>query len=149
MRAVTVTGSRTTGHQGPEHYAKLFADHLAPFAHDGHFYLGGARGIDSLALEWLAVETRAWITVVVPGTLEQQPHEAQLVVDRARERVTEIVELRAEPLDDAAHLARNRWMVDRSTLTIGFPVGESRKSGTWLTLDYTAQQDKPRLIVPT
>ncbi|MEU2086415.1 hypothetical protein [Streptomyces albus] len=149
MRTVTLTGSRTTGHQSPVHYQRLFAAYLAPFAPDSHFYLGGSRGIDSLALEWLAEHTRAWLTVAVPGTLDQQPPEARSAVNRVWDRIAEIVELGAEPLDDAAHLARSRWMVDRSGLVIGFPVGTSTGSGTWQTLDYAAAQGKARLIVPT
>lgn len=149
MRTVTITGTRTTGHRDPAHYAKLFVEYLGPFAPDTHFYLGGARGIDSLALRWLAEQTQAWITVVVPGTLDQQPPEARHAVNRTWNRIAEIVELGAEPLDDAAHLARHRWMVDRSDLVIGFPVGASTGSGTWRTLDYADRQGKARLIVPT
>ncbi|MDJ1131542.1 hypothetical protein [Streptomyces iconiensis] len=148
MRSVTITGSRTTEHHAPDHYAALFAAYLMPFAHDGHFYLGGARGIDSLALEWLARWTPAALTVVVPGTLDQQPQEARQAVARAWDRVTHLVELRADALDAEAYEARNRWMVDRTTLTIGFPVGTSRGSGTRRTLDYTAEQGKAHLIVP-
>ncbi|RCG23745.1 hypothetical protein DTL70_14065 [Streptomyces diacarni] len=148
MRTVTITGTRTTGHRDTAHYARLFAHYLAPFAPEAHFHLGGARGIDSLALAWLAAHTRARITVVVPGTLDQQPPEARHAVARAGDRVAELVELGAEPLDDAAYLARNRWMVDRSALVIGFPVGTSTVSGTWQTLEYAARQDKARLIVP-
>ncbi|OEV10261.1 hypothetical protein AN219_30150, partial [Streptomyces nanshensis] len=116
---------------------------------DAHFHLGGGRGIDSLALRWLAEETDAWLTVAVPGTLDQQPPEARNAVNRTWDRIAEIVELAADPLDDAAHLARNRWMVDRSAMVIGFPVGTSTQSGTWQTLDYASQQGKARLVVPT
>ncbi|MFI7243020.1 DNA-processing protein DprA [Streptomyces qinglanensis] len=149
MRTVTITGSRTAGHHDAAHYAQLFTAYLAPFAADAHFYLGGGRGIDSLALRWLAEETDAWLTVAVPGTLDQQPPEARNAVNRSWERLAEIVELAADPLDDAAYLARNRWMVDRSAMVIGFPVGTSTQSGTWQTLDYASQQGKARLVVPT
>ncbi|NSC22827.1 hypothetical protein FM076_17285 [Streptomyces albus subsp. chlorinus] len=149
MRKITITGTRTTGHRDLAHYTRLFETYVAPFASDAHFHLGGSRGIDSLALTWLAGETEAWITVAVPGTLDQQPPEARHAVNRAWDRIAEIVELGADPLDDAAYLARNRWLVDRSSFVIGFPVGTSTGSGTWQTLEYAAQQDKARLIVPT
>ncbi|MEU9098728.1 hypothetical protein [Streptomyces sp. NPDC048361] len=83
MRTVAITGTRTTEHRPRHDYGVLFAAHLAAFT-DGHFLIGGARGIDSLALEWLARSTDAHITVVVPGTLAQQPAEARHVVDRTR-----------------------------------------------------------------
>lgn len=148
MRSVMITGSRTTEHHAPEHYAALFHAYLSPFAYDAHFYLGGARGIDSLALEWLAYWTTAQLTVAVPGTLDQQPPEARHAVARSWERVTHLVELGAEALDADAYDARNRWMVDRTTLTIGFPVGNIRRSATRRTLAYAAEQDKACLIVP-
>lgn len=148
MRSVTITGSRTTEHHPPEHYAALFRAYLAPFADDTHFYLGGARGIDSLALAWLAHETPAHLTVAVPGTLDQQPPEARHALTRAWPRVTHLVELGADALDAEAHDARNRWMIDRTTLTIAFPVLNIRRSSTRRALDYTAQQGKPHLIVP-
>ncbi|KOT91364.1 hypothetical protein ADK86_23575 [Streptomyces sp. NRRL F-5755] len=154
-RSITITGTRTTGHHSDQWYDTTFAAYLAPFATlRTHFFVGGAKGIDSLALLWLAAHTRSAITVVMPATLEDQPEEAQQAVARCRSRITEIVELKAPSLHSAAYHARNRWMVDRSELTIGFPQtiqGESTpsaKTGTWQTLNYTAVLGKPRLIVP-
>ncbi|QIJ66535.1 hypothetical protein [Streptomyces sp. JB150] len=147
-RAVTITGTRSTGHRGPEEYAALFAGYLRPFADSAHFHIGGAKGIDSLTLLWIADNTAADITVVVPGTVDQQPAEARQAIARVRDRIREIVELRAPELGSPAYHARNRWMVDRSSMTIGFPKGEDPASGTWQTLNYTADQGKPRLIVP-
>ncbi len=39
-------------------------------------------------------------------------------------------------------------MVDRGQLVIAFPRGEDQTSGTWYTVNYAAEQGKPRLIVP-
>lgn len=72
MKTVTITGTRETGHKSLAEYADLFEQYLEPFVPAGHFYLGGAVGIDSLALLWLADRTTAPITVVTPGTLSQQ-----------------------------------------------------------------------------
>ncbi|WP_244187846.1 DNA-protecting protein DprA [Streptomyces regalis] len=148
MRTVAITGTRNTGHRSPDEYARLFTDYLGPFANGARFYIGGAKGIDSLSLLWLAGNTTADITIVVPGTVDQQPAEARQAVARMRGRIRKIVELRASELKSPAYHARNRWMVDHAGMTIGFPHGGEPSSGTWQTLNYTADQGKPRLIVP-
>ena len=66
MRTVAITGTRDTGHRSLDDYVALFAAYLAPFA-DGHFYIGGARGIDTLTLAWLAEHTDAHLTVGSAG----------------------------------------------------------------------------------
>ncbi|MFH8404752.1 hypothetical protein ACH4FX_08235 [Streptomyces sp. NPDC018019] len=156
LGSITITGTRATGHHPDQWYETVFTTYVAPFSTPrAHFFVGGAKGIDSLALSWLAAHTRSAVTVVVPVTVEEQPEEAQQAMAQCRSRITEIVELRAPGLHAAAYHARNRWMVDRSELTIGFPLdgpddasGRTGKTGTWQTLDYTASLSKPRLIVP-
>lgn len=147
MRTVAITGTRKTDHRGLDEFADLFVDYLAPFS-DAHFYIGGAKGIDSLSLLWLAGNTAAEISVVVPGTIDQQPAEARQAITRVRGRITEIVELKAPELRSPAYHARNRWMVDRTGMTIGFPKSDEPLSGTWQTLNYASDMGKPRLIVP-
>ncbi len=150
--AVTITGSRRAGHREPAEYGLLFDAYLRPFAGAGsHFYLGGAMGIDSFALDWLAEHTPAVLTVVVPCTLADQPEQARLTVLSATRRAQRVslVELGAPQLGTEAYHARNRWMVDRSDLVIGFPRGDNPYSGTWYTIHYGAEQARPRLIVPT
>ncbi|MEV0617540.1 hypothetical protein AB0I81_29760 [Nonomuraea sp. NPDC050404] len=144
-----ITGTRSTGHRELIWYADMFSTFLAPFAtKDAHFYIGGARGIDSLTLLWLAGSTEARITVVVPRFVQDQPAEARHAIAECRNRIAEIVELRAADLATPAYHARNRWMVDRGHLVIGFPREGCETSGTWQTLNYGASQGKPRLIVP-
>ncbi|MFB6987668.1 hypothetical protein [Streptomyces sp. NPDC056304] len=58
------------------------------------------------------------------------------------------MELGAPELRTPAYHARNRWMVDRTSMTIGFPHAAGPSTGTWQTIGYTAEQGKPRLIVP-
>jgi predicted Rossmann fold nucleotide-binding protein DprA/Smf involved in DNA uptake len=147
MRAVAITGTRNTGRRSNSEYAQLFSAYLGPFA-DSHFYIGGAKGIDSLALLWLAGNTQAQLTIVVPGRLDQQPAEARQAVSRSRDRIKEVVELKAGELRSPAYHERNRYMVDRSSMVIGFPHGDEPQSGTWQTLNYCAQLGRPRLIVP-
>ncbi len=149
MRGVTVTGTRETSHRNPTWYADLFTSYLGPFATDeAHFYVGGATGIDSLAVLWLAGNTKSGITVVVPGTIAEQPADARQAIGQSRDRLTSVVELAAASLQTSAYHARNRWMVDRSELVIGFPLEGTGASGTWYTINYAAEQSKPRLVVP-
>ncbi|MET9428211.1 hypothetical protein [Streptomyces sp. NPDC003036] len=150
LRTVTITGTRSTSHREAASYAELFAAYLGPFAtSETHFYIGGAKGIDSLTLLWLAGNSQPKITIVAPGTVEQQPAEARQAISRCRDRIDEVVELRAESLSTPAYFARNRWMVDRSDMVIGFPLdGPPGASGTWQTINHAAEHGKPRLIVP-
>ncbi|MEW2161295.1 hypothetical protein AB0950_39875 [Streptomyces sp. NPDC007189] len=148
--AAAITGTRETGHRELVWFSDLFGTYLAPWASDDtHFYIGGAKGIDSLTLLWLAGNAQARITVVVPGTVAQQPAEARQAIERCRERIAEVVELGAAELRAPAYHARNRYMVDRAQMVIGFPLeGPAGASGTWQTINYAASQGKPRLIVP-
>jgi hypothetical protein len=149
-KTVTITGTRSTDHRPMSEYRDVFGEYVAPFALPGvRFYLGGAKGIDTLALLWLASETNTLLTVVVPARLADQPAEARQTITTVRDngRLDELVELGGETRTDGYH-ARNRWMVDRSEMVIGFPHGASQTSGTIYTLGYAATQHKPRLIVP-
>lgn len=151
-RAITITGTRSTGHRAVSDYAQIFCAYLAPFTDEtAHFYIGGALGIDSLSLAWLASVTTARLTVVVPGTVSGQPPGAQQAIEAAREsgRLSEAIELQhpLHPSAEAYH-HRNRWMVDRSDFVIAFPHDNDQTRGTWITANYAAEQGKPRLIVP-
>ena len=133
-----------------EGYRHLFEEYLAPFACDGvRFYLGGAKGIDSLALLWLAGETSVHLTVVVPAWLADQPADARRAIATVTEsdRLDELIEL-GGPLAARGYYARNRWMVDRSEMVIGFPRVGVTASGSYYTLDYAAKLDKPRMVLP-
>jgi len=151
VRTVTITGTRSVEHVSVADLVDGFDAYLRPFADPvTHFYLGGAAGIDTLALQWLAEHTDAALTVVVPCTVADQPASAveAIVHWSRRDRLAEIVELNAPTLDTPAYHARNRWMVDRSGFVIGFPRGTDLASGTWYTLTYAAEQGKPRMVVP-
>ncbi|WP_067491987.1 hypothetical protein [Actinomadura hibisca] len=150
-RAVTITGTRSTGHRDPAEYRDVFTEYVGPWALPGvRFYLGGASGIDTLAILWLAEATPVDVTVAVPARLVDQPADAQHAIALAREsgRV-EVVELGGEIKSTGFH-ARNRWMVDRSEFVIGFPLAGTADStsGTHYTLRYGAEKDKPQLVVP-
>lgn len=147
---MTITGTRSTGHREPAYCRSLFETFIAPFARAGtRFHLGGAAGIDSLALLWLADDSEAELVVAVPAKIADQPADARHAIEAARAagRLTEVVELDGE-IGTPGYHARNRWMVDRSEFVIGFPRQGAAGGGTWYTLDYAASQGKPRLVVP-
>ncbi|WP_411091376.1 hypothetical protein [Streptomyces sp. 049-1] len=148
--AAAITGTRQTGHRELGWFGDLFARYLGPWATpDTRFYIGGARGIDSLSLLWLAGNSTSRLTIVVPGTFAQQPAEARQAIERCRDRIEDLVELGAAELRTPAYHARNRYMVDRADMVCGFPLGDADgTSGTWQTINYGAGQGKPRLIVP-
>ncbi|MDT8913543.1 hypothetical protein [Amycolatopsis sp. PS_44_ISF1] len=148
---MTITGTRTISAESKARLPDLFDSYLRPFAdRDAHFYLGGAVGIDTVALDWLADHSQASLTVVVPCTVVEQPADAASSIRRWQDagRLVQLVELGADRLGTAAYHVRNRWMVDRSGFVIGFPSNTQPASGTWYTMNYAAEQDKPRLVVP-
>jgi len=60
-----------------------------------------------------------------------------------------VVELRHPEFPSAAaYHNRNRWMVDRAGLLVAFPQGNNPSSGTIYTVNYAAERDLPRVIVP-
>lgn len=149
-RNVAITGTRSIGDAPGDKLAEMFEAYLRPFA-DAHFYVGGASGVDTAALQWLARNTGATLTVVVPCRIVDQPAGSAAVIDglRGEGRLADVVEMGATLLGKAAYHARNRWMVDHAGLVIGFPRGdESVGGGTWYTLNYAAEQGKARLVVP-
>jgi predicted Rossmann fold nucleotide-binding protein DprA/Smf involved in DNA uptake len=151
-RSVAITGTRSIGDAPVDRLAAAFEAYLRPFAEaKAHFYVGGASGVDTAALQWLATNSEVALTVVVPCRIVDQPAGSAEVIERLRgtERLADVVEMGAPLLEKAAYHARNRWMVDRSDLVIGFPRGdESVGGGTWYTLNYAAEQGRARLVVP-
>ncbi len=147
---ITITGTRNVPAGASDRCEVLFERCMGPFVRDGHaFFVGGAVGIDTLALDWL-VGQQAPVTVVVPATVEDQPGPARDCIRSAQHAgLAAVVELRHRdfPAPDAYH-ARNRYMVDRSGLAIGYPRRDSSGGGTWYTLEYAASKGIPHLIVP-
>lgn len=150
-RSVAITGTRSISDAPGGELAELFQAYLRPFSESAaRFYVGGASGVDTAALQWLAENSEASLTVVVPCRVVDQPAGSAEVIDRLRgEDRVDVVEMGATLLGKAAYHERNRWMVDHSGLVIGFPRGdESVGGGTWYTLNYAAEQGKARLVVP-
>jgi predicted Rossmann fold nucleotide-binding protein DprA/Smf involved in DNA uptake len=151
-RPVVISGSRDTGHRPQDEYDELFAEFVRPFVPEGTVvYVGGAKGIDSLALVWLIADTEAQIVVAVPGSVSDQPDEAQEAIATAARRGprVQVIELRHPEFPSAAaYHSRNRWMVDRAGLLVAFPRGDDPASGTWYTANYAAERGLPRVVVP-
>lgn len=152
--AITISGTRSTEHRADTDYFRVFADLVAPYTQPGtavRFYLGGAPGIDTLGLRWLAEQTRATLTVVVPATVAAQPEPAREAIRAAglAGRIDLVVELAQQDFPStAAYHARNRYMVDNSELLIAFPLATGAEGGTLSTMEYAAERGLPRLIVP-
>lgn len=152
MRTIAISGTRSTDHRPGDDFFDLFGEYLLPLVERPgvHVYVGGAVGIDTLALGWLARETEADITVAVPSTVADQPEPAQRQIEAAAvvQRLGRIVELRHPrfPSTEAYH-ARNRWMVERCRLLVAFPRAGAGSGGTQYTIDYASSLHVPRMII--
>lgn len=152
---IAITGTRQVESR-EEILDELLERVLTPFAHalspDRGWLLGGAAGVDTLALRFLAGFDSGRLTVAVPVRTTDQPADAQAVITRARAagRVDRIVELgHPEGIGQPAFTARNFWLVEHSDLVIGFPLAATDDgSGTWETLNYAAELGKPYLVAP-
>lgn len=148
MKAIAITGIRGTDPNVA--YGLVFDQYLRPFTHGQiRFYLGGAKGIDTEALVWLTTNTKVNVTIAVPATLADQPDQAQSAIRQAL--LTEgnyLVELR-QTLTSSGYYHRNRWMVDRADMVVGFPSRiHPDRGGTAYTLRYASGKRLPRLVVP-
>lgn len=149
---IAVTGTRAVPDTAPASVSATLADHLRPFcAPDTTWLLGGAAGIDTVALAWLAEEpARGRIVVAVPVTAAAQPAAAAAAIERANHagRIDKLVELNhPEGLGAAAYTARNRWLVEEADLVVGFPLTPADDgSGTWETLRYAHARRRPVVV---
>ena len=149
--ALTVTGTRAVPSEPDACLEGLFETFLRPFAGPHTtVHVGGAAGIDTAALDWLGRRSDAAVVVVVPGAVCDQPEVAVRAVRRWQSsgQLAAVIELGAERIGTDAYHARNRWMVDRSRLVVGFPKGDDPTSGTRYTLDYATGLGLPRVVVP-
>lgn len=102
--------------------------------------LGGARGVDQWAMQWLAEHNEAcW--AVVPYTRAKQPKWIQPWLDE----VDRVVELQL-PRRKTASAIRNRHMVDLSQIVFGFSSGKG--GGTIKTLKYALRQRREVHAIP-
>jgi len=119
----------------------LFEQHLASFGDQGRTWLvGGARGIDEFAMEWL-LERGEICWAVVPHTRFDQPKSIQSRLERA----DRLIELQL-PGRKSARAFRNRYMVDLCGIVIGFRSGKG--SGTQAILKYALRNQREVHAIP-
>jgi len=119
----------------------LFEQHLSSFADQGRTWLlGGARGIDEWAIEWL-LERNELCWAVVPYTRFDQPKSIQPWL----EQLERVVELQL-PGGKSARAFRNRYMVDLCGTVIGFRSGKG--SGTLAILKYALRKQREVHAIP-
>ncbi len=131
-KSITITGSRDVDRETAR---ALFEIHLSSFLNQGRtWFLGGGRGVDQWAMEWLAEHNEVcW--AVVPYTRARQPTWVQPWFDE----IGRVVELQL-PKRKNAYAIRNRHMVDLSQVVFGFWTGKG--GGTIKTLRYALRQRK-------
>ncbi|MDQ2977067.1 MAG: DNA-processing protein DprA [Acidobacteriota bacterium] len=136
--AIMVLGSRDVKRETARY---LFELHLSSFLHQGHTWLvGGARGIDEWAIEWLLEQNEVcWI--VVPYTRAKQPR----WLDPWLEQVDRVVELQL-PRRKSASAFRNRYLVDQSRIVFGFWSGKG--GGTIKTLRHALRKRREVHAIP-
>lgn len=151
---VTISGTRATTHQHRHFYQGVFGSFLFPLTkvEFNCFYVGGARGIDQLALGFLLEQQVGHrTTIVVPKKVEDQPKDVQALIFTAiSKHGSKLVELnRLDFPSPAAYHARNDYMVDRSHFVAAFPLaGGGKTGGTWQVIKTAIERDMPRVVVP-
>ena len=119
----------------------LFEQYLSPFVEQGRTWLvGGSRGIDEWAIEWL-LERNETCWAVVPYTRFDQPKSIQPWLGEL-ERVVEL-QLSGRK---SARAFRNRYMVDLCGTVIGFRSGKG--SGTMSILKYALRKQREVHAIP-
>jgi predicted Rossmann fold nucleotide-binding protein DprA/Smf involved in DNA uptake len=136
--SITIVGSRDIDRVTAR---SLFEQHLSSFLHQGRTWLvGGARGIDEWAIEWL-LEQNEVCRIVVPYTRSNQPRWLHPWL----EQVDRVVELRL-PRRKSAYAFRNRYMIDQSRIVFGFWSGKG--GGTIKTLRHALRKRKEVHAIP-
>jgi hypothetical protein len=136
--SIMISGSRDVDRETAR---VLFELHLSPFLGRGRTWLlGGARGVDQWATEWL-LENNEVCRLVVPYTRAQQPR----WLHPWFEEVDRVIELQL-PRRKSAYAFRNRHLVDLAGVVFGFWSG---KGGTVVkTLKYALRQRKETHGIP-
>lgn len=138
IRAATIA---ITGHRDYPDRAGLYRglDRLRA----DNYLLGGARGADSDALEYLSsTQPGSHRTVVVPNRLQTQPLAAQASI---RSSASEVIELGNVGSD--RYMIRNRFMVDHADRLAAFYDGRGH-GGTFNTIEYAKSRGVAVDIMP-
>lgn len=101
------------------------------------YYLGGAKGIDTEALKYIAnTQPNSIRTVVVPNTISAQPYEARIAI---KQYATNVIELKNTGID--RYFIRNEFIVDKADKTVAF-YDFRGKGGTYQTIEYAMSKGK-------
>lgn len=137
-KSITITGSQDVDRRTAR---DLFEHHLSSYLNQGRTWLiGGARGIDQWAIEWL-LDHKEVCWAVVPYTRAKRPKWLQSLYDE----MDRIVELQL-PKRKTAYAIRNRYMVDQCGIVIGFRSGKG--GGTLATLKYALRKQREVHAIP-
>ena len=135
---IAITGSRDVD-RGTARI--LFEQHLSSFLSQGRTWLlGGSKGADHWALEWL-LEQNETCWIIVPYTRARQPKWLHPWFDE----VERVVELQLPKRKNASAI-RNRHLVDLSQIVFGFWSG---KGGTTVkTLKHALRKRREVHAIP-
>lgn len=137
-QSVAIIGSRDVDRQPAR---DLFEAHLLSLVNQRRtWFLGGGRGIDQWALEWLQEQNEiCWL--IVPYTISLAPS----WLWPCAEQVERVVELQL-PRRKSAYAFRNRHLIDLCEIAIGFRSGKG--GGTYSILKYALRQQKEVHAIP-
>jgi predicted Rossmann fold nucleotide-binding protein DprA/Smf involved in DNA uptake len=135
---IAIVGSRDVD---PETARALFEHHLSPFLSEGRTWLlGGSRGLDHWAMEWL-LEQNETCWIVLPYTRAHQPRWLHPWFDE----VERVVELQLPKRKNASAI-RNRHMVELAQIVFGFWSGKG--GSTVKTLKHALRQRREVHAIP-
>lgn len=107
------------------------------------YVFGGARGVDTDALEYLGrTQNMAWRTVIVPNRVADQPAVARVAMEAWAD---EVIELRNT--GPGRFQIRNRAMIDRADRLHAFYDFRGR-GGTFNSMEYARSVGKPFSTTP-
>ncbi len=135
---IAIFGSRDV----PRETARiLFEQHLSSFLSSGMTWLlGGSRGVDHWAMEWLLEQSETCL-IVVPYNRTHQPRWLHPWFDE----VDRVVELQLPKRKNASAI-RNRHMVDLSQIVFGFWSGQG--GSTVKTLKHALRKRREVHAIP-
>jgi predicted Rossmann fold nucleotide-binding protein DprA/Smf involved in DNA uptake len=136
--SVAITGSRDVDREAAR---VLFEQHLSGLLSQGRTWLlGGSRGVEQWAMEWL-LEQNETCWIVVPYTRAQQPK----WFDPWFDEIDRVVELQL-PKRKNAYAIRNRHLVELSQIVFGFSSGKG--GSTLKTLKHALRKQKEVHAIP-
>lgn len=137
-RMVAVTGHRAITAADAEVVERTVAEY--PLC---EWVFGGAVGVDTVALRAArAAASVAWLEVIVPGAIAQQPREARAAIEECADAVTE---LRGNLATPQAYHARNLALVAAASEVLVFTDG--LPSGTRQCAETAREQGRPVRVV--